>query len=403
MGSEETYAAYCQALGAAPLPAALVDLDAVDANVDRLVAPVRAANKTLRVATKSVRSVGLLRHLMARAPDVMRGLMCYAAREAGFLFERGFDDLLIAYPTVHAADLDLVARLNRSGGTVRLAVDDRGQVDALARRARLAEAEVPVVIDVDLSLRALGGAVHLGVRRSPIRDAETAIALAKHIGRTDGVRFAGLLAYEAQIAGVGDDNPFTRLTNPAKRAVRRIARGPVARTRAGLRTRFEEAGLGRPLFNGGGTGSLRWACEEAALTEVTVGSGFLDSHLFDYYRGLELEPAAFFALQIVRRPGPGFVTCHGGGYVASGEPGPDRLPRPWLPEGLSLVGVEGAGEVQTPLRVAAGIELGIGAPVFFRHAKAGELAEHFDAYHLVRGKARVGEALTYRGEGGTFS
>jgi D-serine deaminase-like pyridoxal phosphate-dependent protein len=68
---------------------------------------------------------------------------------------------------------------------------------------------------------------------------------------------------------------------------------------------------------------------------------------------------------------------------------------------LSLVSLEGAGEVQTPLRVPKGVELEIGEPVFFRHAKAGELAEHFAEYLLVGGEEVVGTAKTYRGLGVT--
>jgi D-serine deaminase-like pyridoxal phosphate-dependent protein len=135
---------------------------------------------------------------------------------------------------------------------------------------------------------------------------------------------------------------------------------------------------------------------------VTAGSGFLDSHLFDHFRDLPLEPAAYFALQIVRVPAQGFVTCLGGGYVASGAPGMSRLPIPALPAGVSLTTLEGAGEVQTPLALTRGIALKLGDPVFFRHAKAGELAEHFNAYALVRGDAIEGEAPTYRGLGFSF-
>jgi D-serine deaminase-like pyridoxal phosphate-dependent protein len=135
---------------------------------------------------------------------------------------------------------------------------------------------------------------------------------------------------------------------------------------------------------------------------VTVGSGFLDSHLFDRYRGLSLRPAAYFALQVVRRPGREFITCHGGGYVASGAAGRDRLPIPALPEGLRLLSLEGAGEVQTPLELSGPSSLVLGDPVFFRHAKAGELAEHFAEYILVRGDRVVARAPTYRGLGKCF-
>jgi len=54
--------------------------------------------------------------------------------------------------------------------------------------------------------------------------------------------------------------------------------------------------------------------------------------------------------------------------------------------------------VQTPLYG----DVPIGAPVFFRPAKAGEPAERFDSYLLVRGEKAVGRALTYRGMGKCF-
>src|SRR5690606_19652123 len=139
------------------------------------------------------------------------------------------------------------------------------------------------------------------------------------------------------------------------------------------------------------------------VTEITAGSAFLKPHLFDYYRSAHmqaLEPAAFFALEVTRKPAPGMVTCLGGGSVASGPPGPDKVPRPWLPRGLSLIGAEMCGEVQTPLRGAQG--LGLGDPVVFRHAKGGELAERFDRYLLLRDGRVIGEVPTYRGEDRCF-
>ena len=69
-----------------------------------------------------------------------------------------------------------------------------------------------------------------------------------------------------------------------------------------------------------------------------------------------------------------------------------------LPEGLTLLPTEGAGEVQTPLAGSAADNLRLGDRVWFRHAKAGELCEHVDALHLVRGDASSGSVPTYRGE-----
>src|SRR6185295_503676 len=98
----------------------------------------------------------------------------------------------------------------------------------------------------------------------------------------------------------------------------------------------------------------------------------------DYYVDLQVEPACYFALQAVRTPVAGMITCHGGGFIASGEAGKDRLPVPALPEGSKLLGVEGAGEVQTPIVLPRGVAVKPGDAIFFRHAKAGELAEHFN-------------------------
>ena len=141
---------------------------------------------------------------------------------------------------------------------------------------------------------------------------------------------------------------------------------------------------------------------ETAVTEVTAGSGLYGPTLFDAYRTFRPRPAALFALPVVRRPGPRRATLLGGGYLASGAPGADRLPRPFLPRGLRLDRREGAGEVQTPVAGAAADALAVGDRVWLRHAKAGELCERFAELHLVRGDRVVGTAPTYRGEGATF-
>jgi D-serine deaminase-like pyridoxal phosphate-dependent protein len=162
------------------------------------------------------------------------------------------------------------------------------------------------------------------------------------------------------------------------------------------------AGADLEIVNGGGTGSLERTARESAITEVAAGSGLYAPTLFDAYRAFSLKPAALFALPVVRRPGPGVATLLGGGYIASGEPGKDRLPSVHLPRGLTLDGREGAGEVQTPILGEAADALRVGDVVFLRHAKAGELCERFDVLHLVRGDRVVDTVPTYRGEGQAF-
>ncbi len=381
-----------------PMPCAVVDLDAFEANVDRHLAVTRAAGKKLRPASKSLRCLDLIRRVLARGGE---GVMCYSVDEAAYLVGEGLDDLFVAYPTGLPRDARTLAELARSA-TVGIVVDAPEHLDLLEAAAREAGTRVPVVVEVDLGWRP--GGVHLGARRSPLRTPKDVVALARSAHDRDHLRFHGVMGYESQVAGLQDRNPFAPLLNPAKQLIRARSRPLVRRTRAAIAAGLAAAGIPCPVFNGGGTGSLRWTADEAAVTEVTAGSGFLAPHLFDYFSGgsVTLEPALCFAAQVVRRPGPGLVTCHGGGFVASGEAGPDKLPLPWLPRGVELLSAEGAGEVQTPLKVPTHVDLPLGAPVFFRPAKAGEPAEHFTEYLLVRGDVVEARVPTYRGRGGRF-
>lgn len=384
-----------------PLPCALVDLDALERNARTLDAIARDHKKTLRLATKSVRCPRLIRMILDGGKGTVRGLMTYSATETAFLAGEGHDDLLLAYPTAQRSDAELLAGLCAKGKTVSVVCDDEAQLSVLAAAAALARTTLRICAELDVSFRP-APRVHLGGRRSPLHTPADVVAFAARVRAFAQLRFDGVMAYEGHIAGSTDNNPFTPVMNLPKRVVKLLSKDKVARARAEAASALRAAGHQVRVVNGGGTGSLRWASDEDALTEVTAGSGYVDSQLFSYYRDLHLEPAAYFALQVVRRPAPGIVTCHGGGYVASGEAGVDRLPTPALPAGGSLIGFEGAGEVQTPVVLPRGVDVALGEPLFFRHAKAGELAEHFTEYLLVRGDRVVERAPTYRGLGHCF-
>jgi D-serine deaminase-like pyridoxal phosphate-dependent protein len=397
--ADEQYARYTRALAREPLPCALVDLDAVDANVDALIAPLVSAGKRLRIATKSLRCPELTDYVAARAGAVTIGLMTYTATETEMLAARGAADLLLAYPTVQPDDLRALIAANREARAA-VVVDHRTQVDALADAAASAAVVVPVVIDLDMAYRPFGERPHLGVRRSPVRTVDDVLRLAETIVTRPSLRLHGLLGYEAQIAGLPDATPGARVINTIKRAIKARSKRQVLAARGACVAALGARGLPLAVVNGGGSGSVAWSALDPSLTEVTVGSGFVASGLFDDYAELTLVPAAGFALQVTREPARGIYTCQGGGYVASGAVGADRLPKPWLPAGFALLPAEGAGEVQTPIHSEA--PLHIGQPVLLRHAKAGELAEHFNEYLLIRGERVVGRAKTYRGLGHCF-
>jgi D-serine deaminase-like pyridoxal phosphate-dependent protein len=397
---DHRWARYTHAVAGEALPLAVVDLDAVEANARRLLEPIRAANKRVRLATKSVRCPDLLERIAALGGDAIAGYMTYTAAETAFHAAAGVTDLLLAYPSVQPSDVRLLARANRDA-CAAVVVDDVAQLAPLSAAARAEGTQIPVAIDVDMSWRPLG-AVHLGVRRSPLRDPDAVVALARAIAADSALRFHGVLGYEAQLAGLPDRSPLRAWQNPIKRAIKRGSQPAIAALRMRVVEALDRAGLRPAIVNGGGTGSVDWSSTDASLTEITIGSGFLCSHLFDGYRGLELEPAIGFALQVIRRPAVHLVTCLGGGWIASGPAGVDRLPQPTWPRGCTLLPGEGAGEVQTPVALAPGVELALGDPIWFRPAKAGELAEHVGEYIYVRGDRIVGRAPTYRGLGQCF-
>ena len=109
-----------------------------------------------------------------------------------------------------------------------------------------------------------------------------------------------------------------------------------------------------------------------------------------------------FGLQVTRIPQPGIVTCKSGGFVASGDAGADKWPVPFLPKGMKIIKNEGFGEVQTPVQIPADFKVELGDPLFFRSAKAGEIAERFNEYIIIRNNKIVDKVLTYRGLGQSF-
>jgi len=384
-------------------PFAFVDLGALRANASKMLG--QAGGLPIRIASKSVRSLPVLRRILD-LDEGFRGILSFTLPEALWLASKGLDDIVVAYPT---ADREAIAEL------VALAasdperaptpmVDDAPHLDLIEGAMGAGQTEVAVCMDVDAGWWPLGGRLaRIGPKRSPIRDPQRAARFAAEIAARPGTRLAGVMAYEGQIAGVGDDVEGQALRSAAIRFMQ-------SRSERDLRQRLPRivkavgeatpGGLG--FVNAGGTGSLARTAAAGTATELTAGSGFYAPHLFDNYRSLDLEPAAFFALPIVRRPSPGTVTALGGGYLASGPADELRLPKPHLPHGLRLDGQEGAGEVQTPLLGTPARDLRIGDRVYMRHAKAGELCERFDSLYLVEGDRIVDEVPTYRGEGTAF-
>ena len=168
------------------LPAAFVDLDALDHNLSVVLDTLRDRGTPLRVASKSVRVVALLKRMFERGEGMLRGVMCFSCEEAEHLASHGFDDLLVAYPAYQRCDLDRIAKLLGAGTRASVVADSHAGVDRISEVGEAHGVRIPVVLCVDMSLELLGGRVHLGVRRSPLRDKQEVLDLAVYPSRPQG-------------------------------------------------------------------------------------------------------------------------------------------------------------------------------------------------------------------------
>lgn len=379
-----------------PAPVVALNLAALRRNADDLVR--RAGGIPIRVASKSVRSRAVL-HAVLELPG-FSGVLAYTVAEALWLAET-IDDVVVAYPSADTAAIRQLGASPELAARVTLMVDSEEQLDlidaALPGRGR---ASIRVCLDLDVSWRhrALG---HVGVWRSPLHRPEQLQEMARRVVARPGFTLVGVMAYEAQIAGVGDQ-PGNRAEGAVLRAMQRMSGTELAQRRAAAVAAVREI-ADLEFVNGGGTGSLERTAAEPAITEVAAGSGLYGPHLFDHYSAFDVAPALGFALDVVRKPTPDRATVLGGGWIASGPAAPDRLPLPVWPEGLSYEAREGAGEVQTPLRGATARALHAGDRVWFRHTKAGEPLEHAAQVVPINADGSPGEPVpSYRGEGKCF-
>ncbi|WP_235560991.1 amino acid deaminase/aldolase [Bacillus sp. FJAT-28004] len=378
-------------------PFAYVNLDLLDANSRAIAAA--AGDKKIRVASKSIRSVEVLRRIV-QSDEAFQGIMCYTAREAAFLLKHGFDDLLLGYPVWNQSEISILLQAAASDRIIVFMVDSIQHVEHIEQLAAAIGVQAAVCLDIDMSANYPG--LHFGIWRSPVTSWAQARPIVERIMQLKWVRLDGVMGYEAQIAGVGDHVSGKWFKNAFIRQLKRRSVKEVAKRREEVLQGIHALGLELRFVNAGGTGSMDSSRLERGVTEITVGSGFYSPALFDHYAGFRYLPAAGYAVEVVRKPRSDMVTCLGGGYTASGAVGVDKAPQPYLPEGLILLPLEGAGEVQTPLRCPSGLALELGDPIFFRHAKAGELCESFPKLFAISGKDIVDEYLTYRGEGECF-
>jgi D-serine deaminase-like pyridoxal phosphate-dependent protein len=383
-------------------PYGVIDLTALSHNAFDLLD--RAKGVPIRVASKSIRVRSVIDATLA-LPGYA-GVLAYTLPEALWLAadepgRPGIPDVVVGYPSVHRAALRQLATTPELAARVTIMVDSVEQldvVDAVIAPGDRESIRVCLELDAGWDSKLVG---FTGVRRSPLRTVEQMTALARIVVDRPGFTLVGIMAYESQIAGQVNDPEGRPLYAQAVRWMQRNSAAELA-DRRGAAVAAVRAITELEFVNGGGTGSLESTGADSSVTDIAAGSGLFGPHLFDHYTHFHPAPAASFTLSVVRRPNGDHATLMGGGWIASGPPGPDRLPKLVWPEGLRMLPREMAGEVQTPVTGPAARALRTGDRVWARHTKAGEISEHLNTFVVVDNGRIVDEVPTYRGEGQVF-
>lgn len=361
-------------------PSAWLDMDALDHNI-KLVNQKTQAVK-LRLATKSIRSLDVLRYIQNKSPHFI-GLMSYAADESLYLLENGFDNILCAYPTLDTTSIAATLKYTKQGATMIWMVDRPEHVDVLNEVAKAYDVIIDICLDINMSMPL--PKLYFGTKRSALMSIKDVKKLLKHIKNCVHINISAAMGYEAQIAGLPEHLPGKALLSPAIRLLKSRSQKQVSQRRRSIVEYLHKQGHTLKLVNGGGSGSIDFTSSQPEVSEITVGSAYYKPAYFDYMDSMhEFQPAAGFVLPVTRQPEKGVITCHGGGFIASGATGAYKAPVIHYPEYLSSLSDEGFGEVQTPMALSLNkkgshsLRVSIGDGVWCRHAKAGELCEHFN-------------------------
>jgi D-serine deaminase-like pyridoxal phosphate-dependent protein len=226
-------------------PQLLIDLDIVDANLRRMFTRFRDRGLAVRVHFKSLKCAGLARYIAAAGAN---GFLCAKLNEAEVLVDAGLTDVFIANQVVGPIKLKRLADLARRA-QVRVCVDDPGNIDAMAQAARSAGSTIGVLVEVDT-----------GMKRCGVEPGEPALALARHVHASKGLRFVGLQGYDGHLQLMPD--PEERRAQCHEALAQLI----------GTRRLIEKAGIPVAVVTGAGTGTWEFVGGYEGVTEIQPGS-----------------------------------------------------------------------------------------------------------------------------------
>jgi D-serine deaminase-like pyridoxal phosphate-dependent protein len=261
-----------------PTPALVVDVAAMERNIRRMADFYAGGPCLLRPHFKAHKTPAIARRQLAAGS--CSGLTCATVGEAEVIVREGLtSDVLVANEIVGPGKARRVARLARDADLI-VAVDSEFGLNDIAAAARAEGAEVGVLVDVNV-----------GLPRCGIAPGEPAVALARRVDETDGVRLRGVMGYEGHVVGIEDR---------AEREAR--AAKAVGRLLSTVRM-MREAGLRCEIVSGGGTGTYDITGRMEGVTEVQAGSYVLMDTAYAKL-GLPFEQAFRVLGTVLSRPRP---------------------------------------------------------------------------------------------------
>lgn len=241
-------------------PALLLDADRFEASLDGLAHMASFAGMGVRPHAKSHKCAEIGRRQMAAGA---LGIACAKPGELLALFEAGLTKLMLTAPVSSRLKIDRLTAASARGLDLIVVADRPDLVAAFGASARAAGTEIGVLVDIDT-----------GLGRTGVTVPDEAVALARQIADTPGLRYAGVQAYAGKVQHVFD--------HEERRAANAVANARLMPILAALRA----AGLAPGIVSGGGTGSHLLDFEDHILTEVQAGSYVL---MDEGYRPVDLH------------------------------------------------------------------------------------------------------------------
>lgn len=261
-----------------PTPSLIVDLPAMQRNIDRMAAYFAGRTSKLRPHFKAHKTPAIARRQLAAGNCI--GLTCATIGEAEVVVrERLCDEILIANEIVGPGKAARAAKL-AGQATLIVAVDSDYGLDDIAAAARAAGTMVGVLVDVGV-----------GLPRCGIAPGEPAVALAKRVDATDGVVLRGVMGYEGHVVAIEDR--AEREAKAAKAMERLLSTARMVR----------EAGIRCDIVSAGGTGTYDITGGMEGITEVQAGSYVL---MDTAYATLDIPFEMAFTIRgtVLSRPRP---------------------------------------------------------------------------------------------------